>query len=421
MTIPKKTKPGASPNNNRTRRHMLYAVVITILAICTGYRSVLPVFRSHLMHYLDIGDDRFGLLFSLASATGLVSVLFGGQLVDRWGPRRMIRTCLTGIGCSMLIIAFGGPHFASLAIALALTGVFLPTFYIAVSSYLGRLFPRNKRRILSLNLASVSTSGLLFPLVAEGLLLLATKSPSVTFGQVLHLPFMLVGGLLLAGTFIYRKPQINQGNNGSIPSPARCSWQWRHFLLEPKALFLATLIFMHGAADSILCIWMARFLESKSFAAQLFPPGLVISGFSLAYLLSRGILGAIPDHFGRRLFIILPGLIGGGILIIAILSRNYLVTASGYILAGFFWSSEYPALVSTLMHHCGKRFGAAMAVAGVLNAGAMFLAMNAMGTAVERLGDQQMWKLMLIPAFVFPLIGIGAMLWVRIYDHDKGK
>jgi hypothetical protein len=51
----------------------------------------------------------------------------------------------------------------------------------------------------------------------------------------------------------------------------------------------------------------------------------------------------------------------------------------------------------------------------------MFLAMNAMGTAIERLGDQQMWKLMLIPASVFPLIGIGAMLWVRIYDHDKGK
>ncbi len=402
---------------SRAQRHMLYAAVITILVVCTGYKSVLPVFRSHLMHYLDIGDDRFGLLFSLAALTGLVSVLFGGQLLDRWGPRRMIRICLTGLGGSMLVIAFGGPHFVSFAIALALAGVFLSTFHIAVSSYLGRLFPRNKRRILSLNLASVSTSGLLFPIVAEGLLQLASRSPTVTFGQVLHLPFMLVGGLLFAATFIYRRPLSTQGNNGYPFTAQRQSWQWRDCLLTRKAFFLAMLISMHGLADSVLHMWMPRFLESKSFEVAPVPPGLVLSGYALAYLLSRSLFATIPDHCGRRLFLVLPGLAGGAILIAAILSRQYAVTAVGYILAAFCWSCEYPALVSTLMHHCGKRFGAAMAVAGLLHAGVMFLAMNAMGLAVYHLGDQQMWKLMLVPALLFPLIGIGAIIWIRHYDH----
>jgi len=44
------------------RNHLLYAVVITVIAIIAGYKGVLPVFRSHLMQYLGIGDDRFGLL-----------------------------------------------------------------------------------------------------------------------------------------------------------------------------------------------------------------------------------------------------------------------------------------------------------------------------------------------------------------------
>jgi hypothetical protein len=102
--------------------------------------------------------------------------------------------------------------------------------------------------------------------------------------------------------------------------------------LPAEALFLAALMSMHGAADSILHVWMARFLESDSFPAELLAPGLVLSGRALAYLRARGALAAIPDRIGRRAFFIFPGLIGGGVLIAGILSRSHLLTAGGYVL-----------------------------------------------------------------------------------------
>lgn len=68
----------------------MYAGIITIVAVLAGYVDVLPIFRSHRMEYLEIGNDRFGLLFSIGPMAGFTSVLFGGMLIDRWGPTWVI-------------------------------------------------------------------------------------------------------------------------------------------------------------------------------------------------------------------------------------------------------------------------------------------------------------------------------------------
>jgi cobalt/nickel transport system permease protein len=130
-------------------------------------------------------------------------------------------------------------------------------------------------------------------------------------------------------------------------------------------LVLAGLIGLHGTADTTLNIWMSRFLESRSFHAQPFAPGLVLSGFALSYLLSRAVLATMPDHFGRRAMMVLPGLVGGSIALGGILSRSYVLTAGGYVLGAFCWSAEYPTMVSAILRHDRRRFGAAMAVAGL--------------------------------------------------------
>ncbi len=56
--------------SNRTRRHVLYAAVITLIAVIAGYKGVLPVFRSHLMRF---EKRRFGKAMALS---GMLSGLF---------------------------------------------------------------------------------------------------------------------------------------------------------------------------------------------------------------------------------------------------------------------------------------------------------------------------------------------------------
>jgi len=387
------TRLGIAGWRGRTGRHVVYAGVITAVAVVAGYMGILPVFRSHLKDYLGIGDDKFGLLFAIGPVTGLVSLALGGPLIDRWGARRMIRICVTGVA-----------------------GLFSAPLYIAISAYLAKLFPNHRRRVLSLNLATSSAGGMLFPLAAEGLIHLSEHHPPVSFGQVLHTPFLVAGGLMIGAGFIYRA-RISAGP--AVLTPSRSGWSWRDLLLPPRTMLLALLIALHGTADTMLYYWMARFLESRSFASQSLAPGVVLSGFALAYLVSRTILAALPDKTCRRAFLVLPGITGGGVLIAGILSRSCVLAACGYVLGAFCWSVEYPSMVSALMRCDKKRFGAAMAASGLAGGLTLSLGMAASGRLIEHIGEAAMWKAMLLPAGCFPLVGLGGLAWVLLFDREE--
>ena len=254
----------------------------------------------------------------------------------------------------------------------------------------------------------------MFPMAAYGLLRLSTRSPEVTFAQVLHIPFFVAAGLMLSCSLIYRpRTKTDSANHKGRSS----GLSWRSLLLPPRTLLLAVLIALHGLCDSVLHFWMPRFLESKSFDAELIPPEVVLSGFALAYLLSRLALATLPDRVGRRFFLFVPGITGGTIIVLAILSRSYLVTSIGYILAGLIWSAEFPVFVSTVMRHDKQRFGAVMTVSGLFGGVAMFVAMNWMGALMERIGDEHMWKGMLAPAAGFILVGLIGWVWSRLYGE----
>jgi hypothetical protein len=401
------------------RHHVRYAGVITAVAVLSGYASVLPIFRNDLESYLGIGDGSFGLLFSIGPLAGLVGLLAGGVLIDRWGPRRVIRVGLAGVGCGMLIIAFGGRSFASFAAAIGVSGAFSSPLSIAMSAYLGRLFPRHKRAVLSLNLAVSSAGGMAFPLVAEALLRLSRTS-TVTFARVLHLPFLLVGALILAASFLYRARGFGSAS-AAPPIAVPFGRRWRDMMLPQRTVVLTVLVALHGTADATLFIWMPRFLESSSFNVHVIAPGVVLSGYALAYLLSRTALALLPERTGQRLFLVLPGLLGGGILLAAILSRSSLLTAGGYVVGAFCWSVESPTQVSRLLHHDRRRFGASMAAAGLLGGLLSFLALNGIGLLVERAGDASMWKAMLVPASWFTLVGASGLAWVLLFDRAPGN
>lgn len=399
------TRPPA--RNARWQRHVRYALVITSIAILSGYTNILPVFRDKLLHYLAISDQQFGFLFSMTTVGGIVTVLLGGALADRWGPRRVLFVCLLGVGGAMGLLGVAGAHWGMMAGALALNSLFVIPFTIAASAYLARLFPRHRRRVLSLNLAAISIGGLLLPLLAEGWLSLTRAVPVITFAHVLHVPFLVVGGLLLAASRWYRGPQAPAAKVATTSAHF-----WQSFLIPPHLRLLVLLLALHSTVDTTLNIWMSRFLGSASFHTHPIVPGFVMAGFALVYIVSRAILALIPERFGRHAFLILPGLLGGAVLILGILSRQFWLTAGGYVLGAFLWSTEYPTMLGVLAQTEMKRFGAAMALAQLIAGGLTFLLLNADGALINRLGEARMWQVMCGNALLFPLVGIGGAIWV---------
>ncbi len=395
--------------STRRRRHAAYAIATSALSALATLVNILPVLRDRLQIYLGIDDRGFGLLLAAAPLAGVAGVIIAGILVGRIGPVAMIRRSLQGLAAGMLLLAASGPRWGFALSSCTLCGLCAGALNIATVTYLTRLFPREQRRILALSLAiTTGLAGILFPLLAESLLALSARG--IDFGSLLHLPFLLAGGLMAGAS-------LNYPSGRARVRKAALAWSWRAFALPSSVVWLALLIALHCATDTALAAWMPRFLGGAAFSQRPFPPGLVLSAFALAYLLARTLLASLPDHWGRRRLMIVPGLDGGSVLLLGLLSRNYVLTAAGYVFGAFLWSAEFPAMLGAAARCSRNQFGMANALYQILGGPLVFAFINSVGWATYRLGEARMLPVMLVLGSGFLLVGVGGAAWVARFGH----
>lgn len=399
---------GVGVRSPRRHRNYRYAVAVSALAVLANYVGILPVFRAHLQDYLMIGDARFGLLFSVAPLAGGLAVLGSGFLLNRFGAVRLIRFSLWGVAAGMLLLTAAGNCWPAVLVGVTLSTLATGPFGIAMNAYLTRLFPRDRRRILSLGLAVGSAGGIALPLLAELLLSLSARWPAISFGLILRGPCLLVGLVLLAAGFAYRGRPLTEHPARPIPPP----WEWRPFVLPLPVAWLVGLLALHGATDSAIFIWMPRFLDSQGFPSHPVAPGVVLAGMAAAYVVSRAGLAALPEAWGRRTLLILPGLLGGGVFITGVVTRSFGLTVGGYLLGAFLWSAEYPAMLGAMAERGRPHFGTALAMAQVLVGIFTAVLVYAMGQWVAHQGEERMWLGMAVLGGGFLGAGLGNALWV---------
>lgn len=399
---------GAGVRSPRRQRHYRYAVTVSALAVLATYTGILPVFRAHLQGYLKIGDAQFGLLFSVAPLAGALAVLGGGVLLNRLGAVRLIRFSLWGVAAGMLLLAAAGARWPAMLAGVTLCTLAAGPFAIAMNAYLTRLFPRDRRRILALSLAMGSAGGIALPLLAELLLSLSARWPEITFGLILHGPFLIVGLVLVAAGFAYRGRPLAAHPARPAPSP----WEWRQFRLPLPVAWLVVLLALHTATDCTLGTWMPRFLESRCFSTHPLAPGVVLAGMAAAYLVSRSGLTLLPESWGRRTLLVLPGLLGGGMFVTGVVTRSFGLTVGGYLLGAFLWSAEYPAMLGATAERGRRHFGTAMALAQVLSGLLTAVLIYGLGQWVAQQGEERMWQGMAVLGGGFLGVGLGGALWL---------
>lgn len=397
-------------------RRTAYAASAILLAALAGCVCMLPVFREELQSYLGIGDRRFGLLFSIIEIAGIVPILTAAVLIKQKGPQAIIRLCLIGVAISMMMITLSNRFWIILSVALGLYGVFVYPLYIAVTTYLVQLFPQRKRRVLALLMTVVSISRGIYSCVAEMLLYISQTTAVISFAMVLHAPFLVIGLIFLLANFLYRRKSEPAATGDTLEQ-----LRIRNLLLPTRQMIIVGLLGLHGAGDIILYVWMARFLGSSSFTTMWVRPGLVLAGFSAVYILSRSLLAFIPEHRGRRALMVLPGIVGGTVCIVGILSRSSVWTPVLYVAGAFLFSVEYPVMLSNLAYEKAGHFSTAMALQMIAVGVFSFVGLNLIGQLVAVVGETNMWKVMLIPASLFPFIGICAGLWQLRYGTKKWK
>ena len=397
---------GTQPKED-TPRYWVLAGVVVGLAALGGFGVILPVFRDSLQNHFALSNARFGFLLTFGSLAGAAGALASGRLTDRRGPWQVFRLFLAVLaaGCSVGAVAGGW------LLLLASLGIVYFAYYallISAQAGLVALFPDGRRRILSIFLVASAAASAVFPLFGEGLLK-AVAAGWLSFGAALHGVFGLIALLALAGlAWLVRQPD-------PVPPPLAAGEANAKTGLVGGLWLLVALATLHGTCDAMGSTWIPRILTGPSYAVQWILPGTVLALFSLAYVVSRSLLGLMPEHKWRRRLMVAPGLVGGTVLAAGLLTRTQAGAALGYVVGGFCWSVEYPVILATMAGD--RRFGQAMALLNVVTGVLCFVMPTAQGFAVDGLhqagrGSLE-WVVLLAPATGFMLIGLGGACWVR--------
>ena len=256
----------------------------------------------------------------------------------------------------------------------------------------------------------------MIPLVAEALLALPARINWIAFEQVFRWPLAALAVILALAGFLFRgqgpvlRPvSIGRGKSG---------WNWRQFVFPAPVLGLVVLMAAHGGVDSTIIIWFPKFLDGPSFTTHPLAPGIVLSAVSLAYLISRSLLAWLPDKHGRQTLLVLPGLLGGGVFVAGLLSRNVWLSAGGYVLGAFLWSAEFPAMLGIAADQSKRTFSTAMALSQVLSGLVTGALVYGSGCAVSAVGEERMWQIVTTLAVGFMAVGLGGAVWLTWYGRQ---
>lgn len=401
-------------------RLAMTAVALLLAAVAVYAFVAFPVYAHDAQEHFGISEGRLGFLLSSGAIGSLFSLLLVGPATDRLGPRLMLQCCLAGTGAAFLVAGLG----RSLLVfqtGLVLAGFFGAVQAVSLPTFLLCLYPRLRRRMLTVSLISLAAPGIVFPILAERLVALA-EAGAFEFTTALHAPFLIGGVILVAGQFLLSL--AGDAGEEEPPAEGRPDFRLRSVLTVP-ALLIILMATLHAGADNAVYGWLPKFLRSEW---QVLPigTGVMLGLYSAAYAISRLGLASLPEGWGQRAFLVLPGPIGGGLLIVAIWLGGPLFVALAYPIAAFFISLEYPTLLAEIRESSPARFSAIYGASIWTTSLLTILNVNLIGQVGERTGDLRVGLTIAALGFIaFGVIafftGLGCPEGLTAGDGDEGR
>lgn len=324
---------------------------VILLAFCAlGFHvGVWAVLLADLASSLSLSPGVLGVALTCQSAAGVVALLVGGRIADRFGRRPVLVVGVAGTGVYFLLLAFVESYPALLAV-LIFSGV-VSLYDLACNSLGGDYERQHDAKAMTLFHAGFSGSGALGAL-GSGVAL----SVGVGFGEI----YVLTGAamlLLAAASLRMPLPRRISEAEGREVSPRRAF----ALLRVPSVLACAAIIFMCFSTDAALEGYTSIYLR------DLLGAGALLGGFGLASLyfagaVSRLFSAAAILRFGERKILIASGVVAALGLGLALATNMPSVAAVGLLLVGAALAPVAPIISSITARAVPDNSGQAMSL-----------------------------------------------------------
>lgn len=288
-----------------TKKRWMILLASCMINLCIGALYAWSVFSAPMAEYLSglkgisLTASDLAIVFSIGNADGFITLIAGGFINDRLGPKWVILAggILFGLGfvvcglatsVGMLILGYG-----------ILSGLAMGLAYGCTISNSVKFFPDKKGLIGGIATASYGISSVIIPPVATSL--------TSAFG--VNRAFIILGvvTIVIVGVFSFLVEKCPEGFVPAGWTPPAASGvsaaavedrDWRGMLSAPVFYIMIVMLFF-GANFGMMAISQASNIAQNMIGMTAEQAAIVVSVLALFNTVGRIIAGTLSDRIGR--------------------------------------------------------------------------------------------------------------------------
>lgn len=365
-------------NRDLDSRRWLILVASCLVNLCIGSLYAWSVFARPMAERLTtiVGQEvtSLAIVFTVANAVGPITMISGGSIVDRIGPKWVIRVGGILFGAGMIASGFA-TSVAWLLVSYGLgVGLGVGMVYGATVSNSVKFFPDRRGLVGGIATASYGISSVVVPPIANAL----TSAFDITRSFVV-LGTVMLAAIVAASFVIEACPQgyapaawqpVSPVGHSAAPNVDK---DWRQMLREPRFWVMISML-MCGAFSGLMITSQASPVAQDMVGLDTTAAAIVVSVLAVFNTMGRLVAGTASDGLGiiGTIRLVFASSIVGLALLVLAGEGNSISFVAGVCLVGFAFGSImgiYPGFTAS-------QFGARN---NSVNYGIMFVGFAAAG------------------------------------------
>ena len=287
-----------------TKKRWIILIASCFINLCIGSIYAWSVFSAPMAEYLSgltglkLTPGDLAIAFTITNSVGPITMISGGWINDRFGPKRVILVGGLLFGGGMILSGFAtSVSFLVLAYGIVL-GLGTGMVYGCTISNSIKFFPDKRGLVGGVTTAAYGLSSVIIPPIANGLISSSgVKSAFIIIG----IAFLLI---ICSASFFIEKCPSDFVPAGWTPKKLNASRSlrsdkdWKGMLANPL-FYVMILLLISGAFAGLMCTSQASPIAQKMVGLSAAAATTVVSVLALFNTGGRIIAGYVSDKIGR--------------------------------------------------------------------------------------------------------------------------
>ena len=285
------------------KKRWLILFASCLVTLCAGSLYAWSVFATPMAEYLSTLTGTqiasLAIVFTVANSVGPITMISGGAINDRIGPRWILIIGGLLFGAGMIGSGFA-TSVTGLVIAYGLgVGLGVGMVYGTIVSNAVKFFPDKSGLAGGLTTACYGGSSIIIPIIATAML---TRYEITTCFKILG---VVMGALIVLSSFVIEACPAGftvagaDNKKGTKAAAPTVDYSWRQMLAEKKS-YLMLVVLMCGAFGGMMIISQASPLAQRMMGFTPAAAAAVVSVLAFFNMLGRLASGMISDKLGAE-------------------------------------------------------------------------------------------------------------------------